>query len=301
MKRLADFVTLSLLAALVACSGGDARLPPDQRPLASEQPAELREAYRKLPFEGAHNFRDLGGYETRDGKRVKWGVVYRSDKLADLTDDDLVFMKRLGLKQNVDFRSEFEKQEEPDRFPASAGITYVERPVDVEGTAVKEIVERIQTGDVEGLDLENLLVVANRAFVTDSLAPFRDHIHNLLDPNKLPSLVHCTAGKDRTGFAAALTLLVLGVPRETVVRDYLLTNTYTEKRINKIEWLIRFESLFRTDPEEIRPLLGVKQRYIEAAFEAMESEYGSIDNFIRDGLGIDAAMREQLRSNLLEG
>lgn len=290
---------IGITLVLSACSGGDAALPPESRPIAVEQAAAQREQYRKLPFAGAHNFRDLGGYTTADGRSVKWGVLYRSDSLADLTDDDLQFMARLGLQQVVDFRSPFEKEEDPDRLPED--INYVEIPVDVEGTAVKELFERIGSGDLEGLDIENMLVKANHAFVTESLAPFQEYIHRLLDPGNLPSVAHCTGGKDRAGFAAAVTLLALGVPRDQVVRDFMLTNTYTEERIERLLWIIRIGSLFRTDPEEVRPLLGVEPRYIEAALQAMESEYGSIEGFVRDGLGLNDQQLQQLRENLLEG
>jgi protein-tyrosine phosphatase len=300
MKLLARTLTLLLVIAVAACSSGDASLPPQQRPLASEQALELRADYRKLPFEGANNFRDLGGYKTADGKAVKWGVIYRSDKLSNLSDDDLAFMERLGLQQVVDLRTEFEKSKDPDRLPANTGINYVERPLDVEGTAIQEMFDKILSGDVEGLDIDNMLVEANRDFVLNNLEPFREHVHSLLDPSNLPSVAHCTGGKDRAGMAAALTLLSLGVPKETVIDDYMLTNVYTEDYINRTLWVIRFASLFRTDPEDIRPLLGVERRYIEAAFDAIEQRYGSIDNFIREGLELDEAQLVQLRTNLLE-
>lgn len=302
MKRCNRWPLLGLLVAvclIAACTGGDAGLPPDERPIAVQQLPSEREQYRKLPFAGAHNFRDLGGYRTADGKTVKWGVLYRSDDLADLTDDDLLFMERLGLAQVVDLRSPFEKAEDPDRLPDS--VRYVELPVDVEGTAVKEMFEAIVSGNTGNLDLDNILVDANRAFVTDTLEPFRSYVHSLLDPQNLPSVAHCTGGKDRAGFTAAVTLLALGVPREQIVHDFMLTNTYTEEQIEKYMWMIRFGSLFRTDPEEVRPLLGVEQRYIDAAFDAMEAEYGSLDNFVREGLQLDDGQLAKLRKNLLEG
>lgn len=297
--RWATAVTLALFVLLAACSGGDASLPPDERPIAAQQLPQEREQYRKLPFAGAHNFRDLGGYRSSDGRTVKWGVLYRSDDLADLTDGDLLFMERLGLAQVVDLRSPFEKEQDPDRLPP--GTNYVEMPVDVEGTAIKELFEAIVKGDTGDLDIENILVDANRSLVTRNLEPFRTYVHSLLQPANLPSMAHCTGGKDRAGFAAAVTLLALGVPREQIVHDYLLTNTYTAEQIEKYMWMIRFGSLFRTDPESVRPLLGVEQRYLDAAFDAMEAEYGSLDNFVRQGLQLDEAQLEQLRANLLEG
>ena len=97
----------ALLLPLLACGGG---APPDQRSIPAELPASAREAARRLPLDGAHNFRDLGGYATSDGRTLRWGVLYRSDALADLSDDDLAYLGRLGLRRVVDFRSPLERE-----------------------------------------------------------------------------------------------------------------------------------------------------------------------------------------------
>jgi protein-tyrosine phosphatase len=295
MSKLVVSVLLCLI--LVGCGGsaGDA----SQRVLPIDIVAETRSEYRKLAMDGADNFRDLGGYKTSDGKTVKWGVLYRSDSLADLSDQDLVFIQRLGVKQIVDFRTPFEKEEDPDRIPE--GINYVEREIDVEGTAVKELFAKISSGDIDDLNAVELMENANRAFVSSQQKIYGPHLKSLLDENNLPSVAHCTGGKDRAGFGAAITLLALGVPEETVINDFLLTNEYTEDKINKYIWMIRLGSFFQTDPEKIRPLLGVERSFIVAAIDQMKKEYGSIDNYFREGLSISDAEIQQLRNRFLEG
>ncbi len=294
MKKI-TMIVLTLI--LLASCGGEG--PSDTRLIPAALVQDQREAHRKLAMDGADNFRDLGGYRTADGHTVKWGLVYRSDSLADLSDEDLQFMQRLAIKQVVDFRTAFEKTEDPDRLPI--GVNYVERAIEVEGTAVEELFKKIAAGDVEDLNAVQLMENANRSFVTDYQHVYGPHLKSLLIDANLPSVAHCTGGKDRAGFAAAITLLALGVPEQTVIEDFLLTNLYTEEKIKRYLWIIRLSSFFQTDPEKIRPLLGVERSFIEAALDEMKDRYGSIDNYIRSGLGISDREREQLKRNLLDG
>ncbi len=292
MHRFSLLVASVML--LTACD-----TPLESRVIPAQISADARETHRKLQLDGADNFRDLGGYRSSDGRTVKWGLVYRADALSDLSDTDMAFLERLQIKQVVDFRTSFEKNEDPDRIPNT--IRYVERPVDVEGTAVKELFEKISSGDLADFDARKTLIEANRGFVRGFTGVFGPYLRSLAEADNLPSVAHCTGGKDRAGFAAAVTLLALGVPEATVREDFLKSNIYTADKIEKYIWMIRLGSLFRTDPEQVRPLLGVEAAYIDAAFDTMKSEYGSIDNYLREGLGLSDALREKLRNNLLEG
>lgn len=289
------WLTLCLLCIVSACN-----IPAEDRPIAAILPAEQREEHRLLALDGAHNFRDLGGYIGADNRRVKWGMLYRADALDALSEQDQQLLIRLGLKQIVDLRSDFEKQEAPDMLPTVLLPHYRERPIDVEGTAVRELMHAIIEGETADLDLENLLVIGNDAFVSKTLPPFRQHIHSLLNERNLPSVAHCTGGKDRAGFAAAITLLALGVSRADIMHDYLLTNDYTRDERQKIEWMIRLGSLFQTDPAVVRPLLGVEKRYLQAAFDAIDRLYGSDDAFLREGLALSTEQIQQLRDTFLE-
>ncbi|MBW2696889.1 MAG: tyrosine-protein phosphatase, partial [Deltaproteobacteria bacterium] len=119
------------------------------------------------------------------------------------------------------------------------------------------------------------------------------------DPRRTPALVHCTAGKDRAGFASALILRVLGVPEETVYQDFLRTNVYTAEFIERTLMMIRVASLFRTDPEDVRPLMSVRREYLEAAFDTIDEEYGGFDAYVRNELGVRDEARRALQDRLL--
>lgn len=301
MKNI-TIVLASLAIIVFFAPGCGSNLPADERPIPGELNPSQREQHRRLPLDGAHNFRDLGGYKTTEGKTVKWGVLFRSDKLSELSNDDLEYLKRLKLRRIVDFRSKSERDAEPDRIPLQTPpIQVIENPISPVGMDPAVLKDKILSGDIEDLNLGELFLKANRAFVTDSGREFGVWVRSLADPDNLPSLFHCTAGKDRTGFGAAIVLLALGVPREDVIRDYMLTNIYTKDQIRKKLLQIRIFSLFRTDPEDVRPLLGVERRFIEVAFHAMEAKYGSVDNYLCKELGIDSKVRKALRDALLEG
>jgi protein-tyrosine phosphatase len=294
-KIVSSVALFAALLPLLACTGGD---PPEQRAVPSELAAESREAHRRLPLDGAHNFRDLGGYRASDGRSLRWGVLYRSDALSDLSDDDLVYLNRLDLRRVVDFRSPQERERERDRLPPGAEVTLA--PIVGDALDPRELEALLLSGDASGEEVADLLVAANRAFVTDFADVYSDFLRGLAEADGLPVLFHCTAGKDRAGFAAAVTLLALGVPRKTVMRDYLLTNGYSEDHTRSVLRLIRLASLFRTEPDDVRPLFEARPEYLEAAFATIDAKYGSDDAYLREGLGIDDALRARLRRNLLE-
>lgn len=275
------------------------RLPKERRPyfaLAPENGPTVIVAERLLPLEGAHNFRDLGGYRTADGRRVRWGRVYRSDHLGDLSDEDLAYLERLGIRTLCDFRSAIERESSPDRLEPPL---VVNPDISDDRFAMDELQERILTGRVEDVDWGNLLVEGNSAFARDYTEQYTTFFSLFEDAENLPVVFHCTAGKDRAGFAAALLLSALGVPRETVIADYMLTQPYTQDHIEGTLRVIRFASLFRTDTELIRPLFGVRLEYIGAAFDSAEAGYGSMDAYLEQALELTPEKRNALRELLL--
>ena len=276
MKRIA-WLALALFA-FTACGGSD---------LYAGMPDHVKK--RHLALEGAPNFRDLGGYATADGHTVKWGTFYRSDNLAHLTDADLEKVSALGLKLVCDFRSEPEKADESDRLPAVNPPAVAAFPIGAESFMVKDLRKRISSGDLDGLDLRAMMIEGNRQFATRFAPNYAAMFERITQPENLPALVHCTAGKDRAGFASAMILSVLGVPRETVMEDYLLTNHYTAAATEKRLRMIKVFSLFRADTDALRPLFRVEPAYLDAAFEAIEKEYGDFDTYRRNALGLDDA------------
>jgi len=285
---------------LAACQHGADSLPAAQRPLPAQLSATQRLQWRHLPLQGAPNFRDLGGYLTADGRSVKWGMVYRSGALNKLDAGDQAYLERLGLKRIVDFRAPDEVEDAPDRLGPSLAPAVLHLPIGFKGLNVRQFSKRILHGDTAGLHFDTLLVDANQAMVRQFSPVFRDWLHGLVTDEASPQVFHCTAGKDRTGFAAAVLLLSLGVPKDTVMQDYLASNAYLEASNARSMRMIRIFSLFRTDPDSVRPLMIVEPRYLDAAFDAMQQDYGSIDGYLRQALGVDDAFREQLRQRFLE-
>ena len=255
---------------------------------------------RHVVLDGAHNFRDIGGYATEDGHHVRWGLFYRSDKLSDLTDADLAKLHDLGIKLVCDFRSPAEKAEEPDRLPAEGPPEMLELPILDDSFSPAAFREKITSGDLGDTDLRQMMIEGNRLFATRYAPRYAEMFERLTRTDQLPALVHCTAGKDRTGFAAAVLLRTLGVPEETVYEDFLLTNHYTAAQIERMVWIIRLVSLFRTDPEQVRPVLGVERAYLEAAFTAIQEEYGGFETYRREALGLDDAETAAFRQLSLE-
>jgi protein-tyrosine phosphatase len=285
----------ALLLALLAC--GDALPPAAQRAIPAELPVAERDAQRRLPVSGAANLRDLGGYTTRDGHALRWGVLYRSDALNALSDEDLAYLERLKLHHVVDFRSAAERERDPDRLPASVPVDW--QPISGQGLDPRALQDRLLAGQVSAEQSAAFLLEGNRAFVNDFRDVYSRFLHDLADPVNLPTLFHCTAGKDRTGFAAALVMMVLDVPRETAMHDYLLTNTYTEGKMRRTLRMIRFASYFRANPHDLEPLFEARESYLAAAYTAIDEQPGGVAAYL-SSLGVDDALRARLRTNLLE-
>ena len=123
-------------------------------------------------------------------------------------------------------------------------------------------------------------------------------LRRLAQPENLPTLVHCTAGKDRTGFASALVLLALGVPEETVMEDYLRTNLHLGS-LRRLVLFVPLYSFFRTESQDILPLIEARPEYLQASLDAIAENYGSVDAYLEAALGVGPELRANLRANLL--
>ena len=289
-----------LILLLSACAPDPSRLPADQRPIPRELPVVQRDLHRLLPLSGTQNARDIGGYQTTDGLHVKWGMMYRSDDLSGLTEGDQEYLTRLNIQRVVDFRSQDEVSMSPDLLPAQIRNKVQLMPINITGVNIKEFSKSIKEGRITDLDLPNLLMRANRDLVENFSPTFRQWIHSLVEDNTTPMLFHCTAGKDRTGFASAIFLLALGVPKDTVVADYVQSTGNLWQKAQQTMWMIRLMSFYRNDVEQVMPLLQVRRAYLEEAFHTMEEKYGSVDNYMRDALGVDEPFKARLRARFLE-
>ena len=274
---------LVVLLASTACATRD--LPPGAGPP------------RLLPLSGTLNTRDLGGYETEDGRRVRMGRLYRSDQLSDLDRQDVARLEEIGLRTVFDLRTEAERHGEPDRLPA--GTRLVPLTMSHPSMDPQVLANRILWGNVSEDYFEQMLVRANRTFALDHGRELAELVRDLVAADTFPALLHCTYGKDRTGFASAMILEILGVPWETVVEDYLLSNAYLKPRIDRTARLIWIGSRFRISRESARDLLGVNRAYLESARQAILDEHGSSSEYLK-AIGLDDSTLERLRDALLE-
>lgn len=263
----------------------------------------LRVSERRLPLEGADNFRDLGGLPAADGKRVRWGLFYRADKLSELTARDLAYLRSLELESVVDLRSEQEIAEAPDVLPQGAGgepVDYVHLPIYNEAEDTADIKGQILAGTFGREDADNLLVEVNRLLASSEAYRFEPFMDLIRDPARVPVAYHCTSGKDRTGFATFLILHTLGVDSALVFDDYLMSNHYRFDRNRRNLRKVNLAQYVKpVDPEVLKPLMLVDPRYLRAAVDEIEAQYGTVDSFLLTQYGITDTIRAKLRERYL--
>ena len=228
-------------------------------------------AERLLPLAGAWNVRDLGGFTGADGRRVKWGRLFRADDLYCLTETDRTYLASIPVVTVFDFRTEEERINAPDLLPDSVARVFAcpVRPGKLTPNAVRRA---CAPGEAEAL-----MCRIYEDLVTDeaSLAVYRQFFERLAEPETIPMLFHCSAGKDRTGLAAALLLFALGVDLDEVMEDYLASRVYLKGKY-----------------EDTSAFYTVDASFLGAAITAMETRSGSVEAFLRQELKTDlAAMR----------
>lgn len=255
---------------------------------------------RVLPLDGIHNFRDYGGYETRDGQTVKSGLLWRSAQHGDASDADLGAISGLGIAHVIDLRGPSEREAKPCRRCSDFSANVWTYPEETAGLALHtEAANGVLTAAEARAAMMRLYEgIAFR----DNLTPMLRLYFELLLRADGPSLVHCVAGKDRTGWAVAIVQQALGVPRDAIIADYMLTNEASrlEERIaaEAFRDLPRYAAM---DAETVRALWGVHEDYITTALKVTQDRYGDLDTYLEQVLGIDAARRDRLRAHYLSG
>lgn len=240
-------------------------------------------------FRGAPNFRDLGGLRTTDGRQVRAGRLFRSDSLADLTPDDLVLFATLGVRSIVDLRDPQERHRKPNRLPAAAAVR--QHTIGFLPPGAHHLLRSLgPESTVE--TVHRTLIEYYKAFALTHATNYARMFDALLEADALPALIHCTSGKDRTGFGVALILSALGVPREQIVADYLRSNHAPRD--------IRFMLPADIPEDTANALMSVRSDYLDAAFDAIAARWTGMGKFLADALGLGHERREQLRSRLLE-
>jgi len=259
---------------------------------------------RHIALEGTPNFRDIGGYETSDGQFVRWGLVYRSGVLTYLTPADFAYLRQLYVHVVCDFRTKQENEQAPEQWIPGSGASLISLPIgaDSNGSAnasIRKFAESHPT--IEQFKLRMATTYATFVF---QFAPEYAGVFAQLKQNHLPLTYHCTAGKDRTGVFTALLLRVLGVPQQTVVEDYALTNEYlmtqNDHSLASQKAMAQAQSMMKSfTPEQRKVLMAADPEYLKAAFAAIDERYGSFDDFRRQVLALTDADVSALRTRLL--
>ncbi|MBC8239239.1 MAG: tyrosine-protein phosphatase [Alphaproteobacteria bacterium] len=241
---------------------------------------------RRIELEGVSNFRDLGGYRTVAGESVKWRTIFRSDTLSGLTDGDMATVCGLGVNTAVDLRYGGEREAEPSRFlgPDQVGglaVGLAARP----GAAFLASVAA-SAGAAGGARPMPIGNYRNYPFLYAK--GYGTLLRRLAGGERV--VVHCTAGKDRAGTAAALVLAALGVPRETIFEDYLLTNNYWDRAGRERPGM---------DPATVPNIFAAREEHLDAACAALERRRGGIEAYLQEVLELDDPTLGALRAACL--
>ena len=268
-------------------------------PVAARQtsaPAAKIEHRRVLPLQGGQNFRDLGGYRTADGRIVKWGTIYRSGAMHRLTTDDFRYLASAGLKTVVDLRSTSERSKEAVAWPEGMKPEVHSKDYELDS---RTLFASLAKPGLTGAEVKATMA----RFYRDVPITFADQysvIFAEILAGDTPLAFNCSAGKDRTGVASALLLIALGVPRETAIEDYLLSNTYFKPDVAAADPKDPQVAFFARLPAEARQaLMGVDRSYLEAALATVDAYPGGPEAYYREKLGMDVASIAKLRDKLL--
>ena len=256
---------------------------------------------RKVKLDGAKNFRDLGGYIGADNRLLRWGKVFRSGHLSALSTENNQQWDKLNIGLIVDLRTEYEREKSPSQIPTSSVTPQIkELNIDTGNTA--QLLKDLQQKTLSPEWLQQVLVDVNQQFVDKQTHMFKQlfvYLTEFAASNNPHSLLfHCTAGKDRTGFSAALLLSALGVSQQQIMEDYLLTSKYYLPK-QEYNWFIKRYGLTES-LDVVSPLLEVREVYLNSAFAVIDQKFNGIDAYLTNQLGLTADKRSLLQSCFLE-
>jgi len=269
--------------------------------LKGENGARIRVAERVMPMDNLTNFRDLGGYLTEDGRRTKWGKLLRSAAHDGITERDIAYLQQLGVKTVVDYRTTVESADHPD--VEIAGVAYHHLCPFDESNATNTLDKNQQQQMRSVEQVKAMMGGINRSLASD---PFCNKVYTglvkiALDTAQVPVVQHCTSGKDRVGAGAATLLMALGVPRETIMEDYLLSNE-NQLSAQKMSTGVSSANMEIT-PEMMQMfavLTKVHAEYLEAFFDEVDKKWGGTEGYLHDALGLTDADLAKLKELYLE-
>lgn len=252
---------------------------------------------RRLELQGPVNFRDLGGYETTDGHTIRWSRVYRSDSLESLTPSDVARLEELGVRFVCDMRRDEERATAPSRVLGHRSIRIEHLPVGGIAAETKSMAARMMRGEIPEVGVDTMAGV----YVTIlDLHPdsFGSVVARAADPDSLPMVVHCTAGKDRTGVACALILGALGVDDETIAADYeLSTEFHSRAKIAQVRPQLEAVGI---EFAKVEAYWSAPRAVMASALEQIRGRWGSVTDYLLGPAGLTPATLDSLRANLLD-
>jgi protein-tyrosine phosphatase len=281
----------ALLCAALLPLAAQARQPVDPRLIlvADTPPSDL--ARRVVPLEGQSNFRDLGGYETADGRHVKWGRIFRSGQLSELTAADYARIAPLHIRTVYDLRDQQERASQPTAWAAGPVLALHSDKAQTGQSSLSQL-----GPDADAAKARAVITVFYTHAPADYAPEYKAIFHELLEGHA-PLLLHCTGGKDRTGVGSALILSALGVPRAVIVEDFALTNRLL--RPSKLPNTPFMKAMSAMPPEALAAMTRADPSYLQATFDAIDAQYGSLDAYLA-ALGVGPAQKARLRALYLE-
>lgn len=245
---------------------------------------------RHIPLQGCSNFRDLGGYIGHQGRALRWGKLFRTDHLADLSASDLAQLNHLGIARTVDFRGSEERRKHGYHWPQ-----WQQHVLAVEPLLIEQRLAAVKAGNcISPQETVALMQATYRSFVLDDAPQFAQWFALLLEDDS-PLAFHCTAGKDRTGWAAAMLLHALGVAPSVITQDYLLTNTLYQRPAALAQ------EARRHLPEAVLQVLwGVQAAFLNSAYTTVQQAYGDMPTYLEQAMGLHQAALAQLRACYLQ-
>lgn len=295
MRRL-SFLLLSVLLAF-SCS---------RTPVLQGEPF--------LPVQGIVNARDLGGYEGADGRTVRAGMLLRAASLADAKDTDLEYLASLPVKEVIDFRLDFELKGREDRMVP--GADYIRIPVNSSaGAKMEDDKDAEKIRNQKHFDINKVIMIAafndkaqamaenlypNMVFSEECQKQFASFLQRVVETEDGAVLFHCTQGKDRTGLASAYLLAALGADRETIVRDFDLTNKVYENDVRKLSRRVRLFGGKEKEIAVIESFIGANTENFIKTLDRIEAQYGSLEEYLTGPLGLSPEDMETLRNRYLQ-
>ncbi|MDZ7330747.1 MAG: tyrosine-protein phosphatase [candidate division KSB1 bacterium] len=252
-------------------------------------------------MEAILNFRDFGGYRTRDGRSIRTRLLYRSGSLSTATASDQQELQNLGIKTVIDLRTHKERQSRPDRLPRQIASVHI--PIKTSKHNESGFLWQLFSvlfGKARKIDYHQMMIEVYQEYVTHFQKEFAQILKLIAEPHNLPVLIHCTGGKDRTGFACWLIHLLLDLPHEVALADYLKTNDYALTSNPDIQHWIKALSLFGIPKERFLALLEARADYLNAANELITQIFGTVENFALYGLKLSESELIAIKNALIE-